>query len=163
MTKNQKTILFAILGVVVVLVIAVVVVAVWAVTSLVDNQPMNETTATKAFDEVRARFPDVMPVVDLRADGPVLLRRPPETKPAGELKTLHIMRWDVHEENMSRVDLPFALLRLRDGLFTLQTDRDGSGIKIPMSLRVSDVERFGPTLLMDDTLPDGGRVLIWSD
>jgi hypothetical protein len=163
MTKKQQTILLAVLGVAGIVLIAVVVVAVWVVTSLVENQPMNETAATKAFDEVRARFPDATPVVDLRADGPVLLRRPPETKPAGELKTLHIMRWDVHEENMSRVDLPFALLRMRDGLFTVQTDRDGSGIRIPMSLRVSDIERFGPTLLMDDTLPDGGRVLIWSE
>jgi hypothetical protein len=28
---------------------------------------------------------------------------------------------------------------------------------------VSDVERYGPALLVDDSMPNGDRVLVWSD
>lgn len=164
MTKKQKTILLAILGVVGVLVIAVVAVGIWAITSFVHNEEMNEVAASKAFDEVRARFSGIKPAVDLRPDGPVLLRRPPETTdPPRALKTLHILRWNLQDENMSRVELPFALLRMRDGMFRVKVDPEAGGPSSSMSLRVEDVERYGSTLLVDGAMPDGGRVLIWSD
>jgi len=162
MTKKQKTILLAILGVVGVLAIAVIGTGIWIVRSLVENVSMNEAAATRSFDDVRARFGDTGPVVALR-DGPVLLRRPPETQPAATVKTLHILRWDDGAERMSRIDLPFLLLRMRDGLFRLKADPNATGLSFSTSLRVADIERFGPALLVDDTMPNGDRVLVWSD
>jgi hypothetical protein len=163
MTKKQQTILLAILCVVAVLVLVCAVVGVWIATSLFDNEPMNDAGAARTFDEVRAQFGGVKPVVDLRPDGPVLLRRPPETKPPGQLKTLHVLRWNVQEQRMTRVELPFSLLRMRDSPFQLSVEPDSTGLKVSTSIRVSDVERYGPALLVDNGLPDGGRVLIWSD
>jgi hypothetical protein len=163
MTKKQQTILLAVLASVAVMAIAVVAAAVWIFTSLVHNEEMNEGAAVKTFDEVRARFGGITPVVDLRPDGPMLLRRPPDTDPPSELKTLHILRWSLQDETMSRVELPFALLRLRGGLFRVRTEPDETGRSVSMSLQVSDVERYGPTLLVDGSMPDGGRVLVWSD
>jgi hypothetical protein len=64
---------------------------------------------------------------------------------------------------MSRVDLPFSLLRMRDGLFRVKAEPGADGLSFSTSLRVSDVERYGPSLLVDDNMPDGGHVLIWSD
>src|SRR6185503_18173708 len=81
MTKKQRTILLAMLAIAGVLVIAVVGTGIWILRSLVENVSMNEAAATRSFDDVRARFGDTGPVVALR-DGPVLLRRPPETQPA---------------------------------------------------------------------------------
>jgi hypothetical protein len=163
MTKNQKTILLAVLAVIAVLVIAVVAIGVWVATSLVDNQSMNESAATRTLDEVRAQFAGAQPVVDLRPDGPVLLRRPPETKPAGALKTLHVLRWNVQDEEMTRVDVPFSLLRITNSPFDVSLEPDATGLRVSTSLHLDDIERYGPTLLVDDTLPDGGRVLVWSD
>jgi hypothetical protein len=163
MTKKQQTILLAGLASLAVIAIAVVAAGVWIFTSLVHNEAMNEVAAVKAFDEVRARFGGAKPVVDLRPDGPMLLRRPPETDPPGELKTLHILRWNLQEDTMSRVELPFALLRLRSGLFRVRTEPDETGRSVSMSLQVSDIERYGPALLVDGSMPDGGRVLVWSD
>ena len=162
MTKKQKTILLAILAVAGVLVIAVVGTGIWVVRSLVENVSMNEAAATRSFDDVRARFGDKGPVFALR-DGPVLLRHPPETPPAATLKTLHIQRWDDHMERMSRIDLPFSLLRMKDGLFRLKADPNSTGLSFSTSLRVADIERYGPALLVDDNMPNGDRVLIWSD
>lgn len=162
MTKKQRTILLAILGVAGVLVIAVIGTGVWIVRSLVENVPMNEAAATRSLDDVRARFGDTGPVVALR-DGPVLLRRPPETQPADTLKTLHILRWDGRAERMSRIDVPFSLLRMRDGVFRLKAEPNATGPSFSTSLSVADIERYGPALLVDDNLPNGDRVLVWSD
>jgi hypothetical protein len=162
MTKKQKTILLAIVAIAGVLAIAVAGAGIWIVRSLVENVSMNEAAATRSFDDVRARFGDSGPVVTLR-DGPVLLRRPPETQPADTLKTLHILRWDRGAERMSRIDLPFSLLRMRDGLFRLKAEPNASGLSFSTSLRVADIERYGPALLVDDHTPNGDRVLIWSD
>jgi hypothetical protein len=163
MTKKQQTILLAVLAALVVIVIAVVVAGVWIFRSIVHNETMTETAATKTLNEVRARFAGVTPVIALRPTGPVLQRAAPETKPPGELRTLHILRWNTQDEEMSRVELPFFILRMRDAPFRLQIEGDEVGSSISTSLRISDLERYGPTLLMDDRLPDGGRVLIWSD
>jgi len=162
MTKKQKTILLAILAIAGVLVIAVVGTGIWVVRSLVENVSMSEAAATRSFDDVRARFGDTGPVLALR-DGPVLLRRPPETQPAAALKTLHILRWDEGAERMSRIDLPFSLLRMKDGLFRLKAEPNGTGLSFSTSLHVADIEHFGPALLVDDSMPNGDRVLIWSD
>jgi|SoiMethySBSTD1v2_1073268.scaffolds.fasta_scaffold00319_51 hypothetical protein len=163
MTKKQQTILLAVLATVVVIAIAVVVAGVWIFTSIVHNEEMTETAATKTLEDVRARFGGVTPVIALRPTGPVLLRPAPAIKPASELRTLHILRWNIQDEQMSHVELPFAILRLKDGPFRLEMDRDDAGGSISTSLSVADIERYGSTLLMDDRLPDGGRVLIWSD
>ena len=164
MTKKQQTILLAVLATAVVIAIVAVGAGVWIFTSLVENESMNEATAAKTLDEIRARFGGVTPVIELRPTGATLLRKPPDEKPPGQLKTLHIVRWSVEDERLTRVDLPFAILRLRDGLFRVQFDREAGGVGVSTSLRVADVERYGPTLLMDDQLPDdGGRIVMWSD
>ena len=162
MTKKQKTILLAVLGVVSVLAIAVIGTGIWIVRSMVENVSMNEGEATNSFDDVRARFGDTGPVISLR-DGPVLLRRAPETQTAAALKTLQILRWDGRAERMSRIDIPFSLLRMRDGLFRVKAEADTNGLSFSTSLRVADIERYGPALLVDDSMPNGDHVLVWSD
>jgi hypothetical protein len=52
---------------------------------------------------------------------------------------------------------------MKDGLFRLRADPNATGLSFSTSLRVSDIERFGPALLVDDSMPNGDRVLIWSD
>ena len=123
---------------------------------------MNAADATRSFDDVLARFGDTGPVISLR-DGPVLLRRPPETQPTTTLTKLHILRWDDRAQRMSRIDVPFSLLRMRDGLFGLKAEADTNGLSFSTSLRVADVERYGPALLVDDSMPNGDHVLVWSD
>ena len=163
MTKKQRTILLVILGVVGVFVIAVMGTGLWIVRSLVENVSMDEATATRAFDDIRTRFGNAEPVIALRSDGPVLARRPSETQSTATLKTLHILRWDGRAERMSRIDVPFSLLRMRDSVFQLRAEPDATGLHFSTSLRVSDVERYGPALLVDDNMPNGDRVLVWSD
>jgi len=119
------------------------------------------------MEDVRARFEHASPVLDVRPGSLTLSRRPPDVKPAGELKTLHILRWDVHEERLSRLEVPFWLLRLSDDpidvIYEDQPNRSGMKVRTPSSVNVEDIERFGPALLVDGDMPDGGRLIVWSD
>ena len=166
MTKNQKTIIFAIIGVVVMLVIVVIGVGVWFVRSLVDKVDMDQAAATKTLEDVRAKFAPATPVLDVRPGGVTLVRQPPDTAPPGELKTLHILRWNEHESRLTRLEVPFWLLRMKEvPIDVFYNDQAGSGarVRMPSTIRMSDIERFGSTLIVDGDMPDGGRLLIWSD
>lgn len=165
MTKNQKTILLAVISLLAMLIVVIVAAGVWVATSMFDNTEMSDASATGTMDDVRARFGGAAPVLDLQPQGIALSRRPPDTRPSGELKTLHILRWNQEEQRLTRVELPFWLLRLRDSPIQVALDNGDGAIrtKTSMSIRVSDIERFGPALLLDGPLPDGGHVLAWSD
>jgi hypothetical protein len=72
------------------------------------------------------------------------------------------MAFDPDEEKVVRMDLPFWLLRLqmRGTRFDV-----GGGNNIDLArlrLTVEDLERYGPTLILDHKKSDGSRVLIWS-
>jgi hypothetical protein len=166
-TKKAQTILLAIIGIGLVVVIVVVGVGVWAVRSMVNNADMDPATATKAMDDVRARFGQVTPVFDVRPSGVTMSRVPPDTRPPGELKTLHILRWDVHEERLTRVDIPFWMIRMRNSSIDVMSDGTvspgGASLRTSTKIRVEDVERFGSALLVDGDLPDGGHLVIWSE
>lgn len=167
MTKKQQTILLAIVGVVAIVAIVVVGVGMWAVRSMVANTDMDQASAAKTMDDVRARFGQVMPVFDVRPSGVSMARTPPDTRPPGELTTLHILRWDVHEERLTRVDIPFWLIRMRNSSFDVMNDGSVSpgGVRLRTStkIRVEDIERFGSALLVDGDMPDGGHLVIWSE
>jgi cell division protein YceG involved in septum cleavage len=92
-TKNQKTILLAVVAVIAVLVIALGAIGVWVAASLFDNQSMDESAAAR----------------------------------------------------------------------DVSLEPDATGRRVSTSLYIDDIERYGPALLVGDALPDGGRVLVWSD
>jgi len=165
MTKKQQTILLAIIGVFVVLVVVIIGVGAWVATSLFENTNTDQASATRTMDDVRIRFANATPVLDLHPSGLTLSRQPPDTRPPGELTTLHILRWNVHEARLTRVELPFWMLRLRDSPIDVTYDNQNGGLRTrtATSIRVSDIERFGPALLVDGALPDGGRVVVWTD
>jgi hypothetical protein len=172
MTKKQQTILLAVIGSVVMVAIAVVVVGIWAFRSMVENTEMDGPSAAKMMDDVRARFRHAPPVLDVRPGAVTLSRRPPDAKAAHELTTLHISRWDIHEQRLARVEVPFWLLRMKETPINVIVENEvgntaeadgGTKVRTPLSVTVADIERFGPALLVDGDTPDGGHLLVWSD
>jgi hypothetical protein len=47
---------------------------------------------------------------------------------------------------------------MKDGLFRLKADTNATGLSFSTSLRVADIERYGPALLVDDNHANGDRV-----
>ena len=149
-------VVFGILGV-----IAMAAAGLWFVKSHIDIRPATTAAVSSDFQSVRARYVDQKPLVELDERGNFLHAN--TDRPAGTQRpqTLNIMAFDADDEKVVRVDLPFWLLRLKMGNSRFET---GSGHVDLAKLRltVEDLERYGPTLILDQKDRDGSRVLIWT-
>ncbi len=152
MTKAGKIIL-GVAGVLFFLLLIFVSFGVWMVRSAIQSEEADQTRASAAFDDVRRQFAGVEPAFAFRDDRPSVLREPPATAAAPPPETVRILVWDPDESRMSRIALPFSLLRLSN---------DPIGFN-GVDLDFKDVERYGRTLLLDGDTPEGDRILIWTD
>ena len=160
MNKDTVRTLLIVLGILFLLAVLGLGSAVWLFSSSVHVATADEQSAAREFDTVRARFAGVEPVLAMRDGDPVVLRRPSRDVPIVRLSTLRIQHWDPDDESFAQIDLPFWLLRLKSGPIEIGTEVGYSG---ELDLTVEDLERLGPTLLMDHTGADGDRLLMWTE
>lgn len=149
-------IVFGILGV-----IAMAAAGLWFVKSHVNIQSSTQAVAAEDFQTVRARFANQRPLIELDERGNFLQANTDRPSSPQRPNTLTILAFDSHDEKVVRVELPFWLLRLKGG--GSRFDVGGSHVDLAkLRLTVEDLERFGPTLILDQKDSDGSRVLIWS-
>lgn len=119
--------------------------------------------AVKSFDEVRAKFPGQRPLIEFQ-DGRrgSLTADPAAPASSVRLATLHVLAFDQDEGRMVRVDVPFWLLRLKSGPIAFSSYASGFD-DARVRLRVEDIERRGPGIVLDLDHPREGRVLIWAE
>ena len=161
MRNTRRTILVAVAGVVVAVGIVGVSLAAWFFVSVFDAGPESHTAATRSFDQVRQRFGGSAPVVEIHNDEPVFTRQPQMSGPQPRLNTLHALAWDPDDQEMTRMEMPFWLIRLKAEPFEVAVDAaDVSG---RFEITVAEVERYGPALLLDHQESGSGRVLVWTD
>jgi hypothetical protein len=157
MKRAHATILMAIVGVLAFLAIVGLSLGAWAFAYVFDRETANEMAATVSFAEVRQRFAGAEPVLDVADEWAVIRRDPPAGRPDRPLERLLVMVWDPDDENLARVTLPFWLLRLKKGPLDLAINRQD------IDLTVEQIERYGPTLLVDHVERGGDRLLIWTE
>jgi hypothetical protein len=160
MTKTTKTILLVIVGVVILSGITIVGLGVWFVTSALDTVAADEAVATQSFADVRSRFEGREPILAMTDRGPVFAQPPPET-PQKDIENIRLIAWDRGEEQLASFTIPFWLVRMRDGPFSISASTMVPNVKV--SVRARDLERYGPALLIDQIDEDGSRVLIWTE
>ena len=149
-------VVFGILGV-----IATAAAGLWFVRSHVDIRTTTTAAASSDFQTVRAMFPNQKPLIELDERGGFLHAN--TDRPAGTRRpdTLNVMAYDPRDDRVVRVDLPFWLLRLK--MRGNRIDLGNSNVDFAkLRLTVEDLERFGPTLILDQKDTDGSRVLVWS-
>ena len=119
--------------------------------------------AEKRFDEIRAKFPGQRPLIEFQ-DGDRGTITSNETQPASPVKltTLHIIAFDNDESRLVKVDVPFWLLRLKSGPIAFSSYASGFDDD-RVRLRVEDIERRGPGIVLDLEHAREGRVLIWAE
>lgn len=148
-------VIFGILGV-----IAMAAAGLWFVKSHVNIQNTTVATATADFQTIRARFANQRPLIELDERGNFLHANTDRPASAQRPQTLTVLAFDSHDEKIVRLELPFWLLRLKgSGRFEVGA---GNVDLAKLRLTVEDLERFGPTLILDQKDSDGSRVLIWS-
>jgi hypothetical protein len=136
--------------------------AVWLFMRSFDLGKADAATASQQFEQIRSRFAGVTPVLDIRDHDPVLARRAPAQGTGTRLSTLRIIAWDPDDDTFSRIDLPFWLLRLKSGPIEIAA-RHGRISETELGITVEDLERYGPTLILDHQGEDGERVLVWTE
>lgn len=162
MTKTTKTILMVVAGLAICAVVVVVGGGIWIYTSAVSSESADEPTALKTLADTRARFAGTAPLIELRPAGPVLTRSVPDGAVAAPLQRVHVLTWNSADQKLSRVTLPFWLIRFEGGPIELVRDEVHAG-NTTIDLTVEQIERFGPALLVDHLDDDGTRVLVWTE
>lgn len=169
MAHRSKTwiwIAVAALGVLILGVFAILAGGVFLVARQVETQPASTGSAERAFAEVRSQFEGQNPIIQIEErDGLIRTRidRPPPDVPAGPVpETMVVMAYDPTEGRIVRLSLPFWLLRLGNkGSLRFSSDRTRLSFE-HLNLTVDDLTRYGPALLVDQKMPEGERVLIWT-
>ena len=122
-----------------------------------------EATAAQEFNAVLAKFPGQRPLLELRDGKPeYTAERRNEPASTTSLTTLHVMAWDDEEGKLATFAMPFWLLRLKSGPIAFSSYASGFDDR-GLTLRVEDIEKHGPGIVLDLTEAGEGRVLIWTE
>jgi len=169
MPAKKQTWIWVVVGVgilAVLVFIGLVAAGVFFVVSQVRTEPASAASAEQTFAVARARFAGQEPVIEIQ-DHQGLIRtritREPPDDPVGPApEAMHVMAYDPDEGRIVRVSLPFWLLRLGNR-GSLRFSSSNTHLSFEnLHLTVDDLARYGPTLIVDQKMPRGERVLIWT-
>jgi hypothetical protein len=161
MKTRRGTIVMIIVGVLLCVVIVGVGAAVWFFVSVFDSVPSDEVAAAREFDAVRQRLGSTPPLIAIRDGTAVLTRRPPDSS-SSTLSRVRILAWEADQGRLSRVAIPWWLIRMKAGSFDLNSD-SVSRFSTSITISPEEIERFGPALIIEHTEADGSRVLAWTE
>ena len=164
MAGKVKTWVWVVAGVVVMGVLCLVGVAaagLWYAKTHIDVRSVSPATAVNDFEEVRRQFNNQKPLIELDERGHFLHANTDRATSDRRPESLHVMAFDPDEERVVRMNIPFWLLRLKSGGSHVNVGHDSFDLK-DMKLTVEDLERYGPTLIVDHKGRAGERVLVWS-
>jgi hypothetical protein len=147
--------------------ISAVTAAVWFVVQHHDAQSTSAAAASVEFEQLRARFTGVQPLLDMRVR---TAQHDATTRPVqGALRTFHTVVFDTRGSGrLVKMTVPYWFGRRyarHDGTFawlgelTFLDDTEFDPERIRLSL--ADIERRGPGLLVDYRHPGGGQFMAW--
>jgi hypothetical protein len=127
-----------------------------------DTQAATPAKAGMEFEQVKAQFLGQKPLIELDERGRFIRSNP--DRPASQTRKvpaqLYVLAFDPDDERIVKVTIPFWLLRFKP---KAHVDFNGGRLDIEdLKLTVEDLERFGPTLIVDHKATSGERVLVWS-
>lgn len=128
-----------------------------------DTQAVSVEDAQGQFERVRKQFAGQKPLVELDPDGRFLRSNPGRSggRPTRKPDQITVLVFEPNDRRIVKVSIPFWLLRFQPRGATV--DFNGGRMDLEdLKLTVEDLERFGPTLIVDHLSPDGERVLVWS-
>src|SRR5262245_22609777 len=120
----------------------------------------SESEAVQEIDAVKARVGPRAPLIEIvdPQGGDIRINRPVEAS-ASRVETIHVVNWKSDTAELSRADVPLWLMR-----FSTVNIASQLGIAPEkFRLTVSDVERYGPGIVVDYGSPGAFRLLVWVD
>jgi hypothetical protein len=166
MAVKVKTWVWVVIGIAVVCILFVIAMAgagIYFFSQNIQTTRASPAAATEEFDAVRARFKGQQPLIELDARGNLLRSNADREAPHGTPRpeTLHVMAFDPDDGGLVKVTIPFWLLRMQmDNAVVNFGDSDMT--LEDLKLTVQDLDRLGPSLVLDQVHEGGDRVLVWS-
>lgn len=166
MAGKVKTWVWVVLGVVVVCVLCVVAMAgvgIYYFSKHVQTRAASPANAAHDFEQIKLRFAGQKPLIELDEHGRYLRSNTDRTPPpnASPPESINVMAFDPDEGRIVRVSVPFWVVRMKMRGATI--DLNGRHMNLEdLRLTAEDLERYGPTLIIDHRNPNGERVLVWS-
>jgi hypothetical protein len=166
MAGKVKTWVWVVLAIFVMCVLGVIAMAgvgMYFFSQHIDTRAASPAAASRDFAEIRKRFEDQKPLIELDERGRFLRANPdrPARATTNPPKNLYVLAFDPDDGRIVRVSIPFWLLRMQAGDATI--DFNGNRMDLEdLKLTVEDLERYGPTLIVDHQESGGDRVLVWS-
>ena len=166
MAGKVKTWVWVVIGIVVIGILGIVAMAgvgLYVFSRHIDTKTATPATASRDFERVRAQFTGQRPLIELDARGKYLRSNTDRRTPPGARapEALNVLAFDPDDNRIVKVSIPFWLLRMKMKGTTI--DFNGSQMDLEdLKLTVEDLERFGPTLIVDHASTSGERVLVWS-
>ena len=132
----------------------------WFAKSHIDIRSTPAPVARSEFQSIREQFTSQKPLIELDERGNFL--RANTDRPNGDRRpeSLCVMAFNPHDGRIVRVTVPFWLRFKTHG--RIMINGRGDIDLADMHLTVEDLERYGPTLILDHKDRDGERVLVWS-
>ena len=165
MAAKVKTWVWVVVGIFVagiLLVIAMAGAGFYFISQNIKATKVSASTATSEFDSVRAQFTGQKALIELDDRGNFLRSntdRPAPLNPRAPDR-LYVLAFDPDDGSLVRLSIPFWLLRMK---MHGTIDVGGRNMELEdLKLTVEDLERFGPTLVLDQKNEGGDRVLVWS-
>jgi hypothetical protein len=158
MAGKVKTWVWVVLGIVVIGVLAVIAMAgvgLYLFSQHVNTRAASPANAAREFEQVKTRFGDQKPLIELDDHGRYLRSLTDRTPP------INVLAFDPDDGRIVRVSIPFWIVRMKMRGATI--DLNGNHMNLEdLKLTAEDLERFGPTLIVDHKNTTGERVLVWS-
>jgi hypothetical protein len=159
-----KTWVWVVVGIFVICILGMMTMAAagfWFARTHIHVRSESPAVASSDFEQVRQQFAGQTPLIELDDRGHFLRantdRPPGTTRP----ETLAVMAFDPGDERVVRVNIPFWMLRLKLRGTRISIGRGNLDLE-DLKLTVEDLERYGPTLILDHKERGGERVLVWS-
>ena len=170
---RAKKILISVVGLLVAVAAVGLLTAIWFAGSLYQSEQTDTVRASAAFAQIRGQFASVSPAFEIRGDRLVVVRAA-TTSSEPEPAAVCVLVWTPSNRTLSRAKLPFSISAVatepiplealigvaNQGIAALlEAKRRGDELNI----RMSDLERYGRTLLLDGMTSDGRHVLMWNE
>jgi hypothetical protein len=168
MAGKVKTWMWVVLAVVVIGILGIIAVAgvgIYFFSQHIDTRTASVSSAAADFEQVTTRFTGQKPLIELDEHGRYLRSNtdrpaPPGARPPDQLE---VMAFDPDDSRIVHIKIPFWLLRMKAHGANPVIDFNGSKMNLEdLKLTVDDLERFGPTLVVDHRSSTGERVMVWS-
>jgi hypothetical protein len=166
MASNKRTwiwVIVGVLGVGVLAIVALVGVGFYFVSQRVDTKHSTPTEALTSLDQVVQSFGERRALYTIDANERPHLTAPLESLPTSDRKAsdLWIHAWDPNSGRLVRVSLPLWMLRFGDQ--KIRVAQDEGGLKFEeFEFDMAELERIGPSLIVDHRGEDGERILLWT-